>query len=102
MLVTLNTTQYTASAKFDPLSYKLRLFFEALDAALLATPKMILYHDDVNGIGTQEQRPWSYKITRKWVLPDHNIDHGKYVPYLLMSKYVIMSQSYMPNTPKIC
>ena len=53
---------------------------------------MILYHDDVNGIGTQEQRPWSYKITRKWVLPDHNIDHGKYVPYLLMSKYVIMSQ----------
>ena len=48
-----------------------------LDDIWLATPKMILYHDDVNGIGIQEQRPWFYKITRKWVLPDHNMDHGK-------------------------
>ena len=56
---------------------KSKISAKKLDGIWLATSKMILYYDDVNGIGIQEQRPWSYKITRKWVLPDHNIDHGK-------------------------
>ena len=58
---------------------------------------MILYHDDVNGIGTQEQRPWSYRITRKWVLPDHNIDHGKYYYERTLSPYVKIRN----NVPKL-
>ena len=57
---------------------------------------MILYHDDVNGIGTQEQRPWSYKITRKWVLPDHNIDHGKHYTERTLSPYVKIRNN-VPN-----
>ena len=56
---------------------KSKISTKKLDGIWLATSKMILYYDDVNGIGIQEERPWSYKITRKWVLPDHNMDHGK-------------------------